>query len=84
MKSFWCKIFFKKPACLLEFFSRTYDLLFLGVTACRIFFRQVCLAGIFFSEIVTPPPVISNGPSLSTSRHFGGENVISLVLARMS
>ena len=56
--------FLKKPACLQEFFSRAYDLLFLGITACRIFFRQVSLAGIFFGGIVTPPPVIPNGPSL--------------------
>ena len=76
MKSFWCKTFFLKPACLLEFFSRTYDLLFLGVTASRIIFRQVCLAGnffFFFLELVTPLPVISNGASLSTSLHFGGK-----------
>ena len=29
------------------------------------FFRQVSLAGIFFGGIVTPPPVISNGPSIN-------------------
>ena len=58
VKNVWCMNFFKKPACLQEFFSRAYDLLFLGITACRIFFRQVSLAGIFFGGIVTPPPVI--------------------------
>ena len=38
------------------------------------FFRQVSLAGIFFLRIVTPPPVISNGPSL-------GANVFFLILS---
>ena len=33
---------FSKPACLQKFFSRAYDELLLGITACRIFFfRQV-------------------------------------------
>ena len=41
---------------LREFFSR--------ITAHRIFFRPVSLAGIFLG-IVTPPPVISDGLSLS-------------------
>ena len=38
------------------------------VTVRRIFFRQVFLAGIFLGGIVTSPPVISNGPSLSTDK----------------
>ena len=51
VKNFWWMNFLKKPACLQEFFSRAYDLLFLGITACRIFFRPVSLAGIFFCEL---------------------------------
>ena len=66
MKKFCCKNFSKKPACLQESFSRAYNLLFLGITACRIFFRHVSLAGIFCGGTVSPPPVISNGPSLIT------------------
>ena len=38
----------------------------LGDKACRIFFRHVSLAGIFCLGTVSPPPVISNGPSLIT------------------
>ena len=67
MKNVWCMNFFEKPACLQEFFSRAYELLLLGITACGIFFfKQVPLPGIFFGGIVTTPPVISNGPSLTT------------------
>ena len=83
VKNVWCMNFFKKPACLQEFFSRAYDLLFFGNTACRIFFRQVSLAGIFILGIVTPPPVISNGPSLirrSTDCHHDDLTSIERIL----
>ena len=40
--------FFSKARLSAGIFSRAYDLLFLGITACRIFFTQVSLAGIFF------------------------------------
>ena len=67
MKNVWCMNFLKKPACLQEFFSRAYDLLFLGITACMIFLDKFPLHEFFFlggGGIVTPLPVISNGPSL--------------------
>ena len=32
----------------------------------EFFFRQVSLAGIFFWVKVTPPPAMSNGPSLNS------------------
>ena len=64
VKKFWCKNFFNKPGCLQESFSRAYNSLFLGITACKIFFRHVSLAGIFCGGTVSPPPVISSGPSL--------------------
>ena len=38
VENFWCINFFLKPACLQEFFSKAYDLLVLGTTACRICF----------------------------------------------
>ena len=46
-----------------------------------IFFRQVSFAGILFLGIVTPSPVISNGPSLKGARKNGareGETGVSL------
>ena len=60
---------FQKPACLQEFFSRAYDLLFLGITAYRIFLDKFPSQEFFFLSggaggIVTPPRVISNSPSL--------------------
>ena len=42
VKNVWCMNFFKKPACLQEFFSRAYDLLFFGITACRNFYFGNC------------------------------------------
>ena len=60
----WGDEFFLKARLSAGIFSRAYNLLFLGITACRIFFRQVSLAGIFVLGIVTPPVVISNGPPL--------------------
>ena len=57
VKNFWCMNFFKKPSCLQEFFSRAYDLLFLGITACWIFLDKFPLQEFFFMEIVTPPVV---------------------------
>ena len=44
----WCMNFLKEPACLQEFFSRAYDLLFLGITACMIFLDKFPLHEIFF------------------------------------
>ena len=64
VKNVWCMNFLKEPACLQEFFSRAYDLLFLGITACMIFLDKFPLHEFFFLGIVTPPPVISKGPSL--------------------
>ena len=57
--------FFKEPACLQESFSRAYHLLFLDITACRVFLDTFPLQDFFFGEL-SPPPVISNGRSLIT------------------
>ena len=48
MKNVWCMNFLKEPACLQEFFSRAYHLLFLGITACMIFFDKFPLHEFFF------------------------------------
>ena len=50
MKNVWCMNFLKKPACLQEFFSRAYDLLFLGITACRIVLDNFPLQDFFFGN----------------------------------
>ena len=51
VKNVWCINFFKKPACLQEFFSRAYDLLFFGITACRIFLDKFPLQEFLFWEL---------------------------------
>ena len=51
VKNVWCMIFFKKPTCLQEFFSRAYDLLFLDITACRIFLDKFPLQKFFWGEL---------------------------------
>ena len=38
VKNVWCMNYFKESACLQDFFSRAYDLLFLGITTCSNFF----------------------------------------------
>ena len=47
VKNVWCTNFFKKPACLQEFLSRAYDLLLLGITACRVFLDKFPLQKFF-------------------------------------
>ena len=51
VKNVWCMNFFKKPARLQEFFSRAYDLLLLGITACRIFLDKFPLQNFFGGEL---------------------------------
>ena len=55
-----------------------YDLLFLGITACRIFLDKFPLQEFFLGGIVTAPPVISNGPSLSANylSHYADLTVV--------
>ena len=56
--------FFFKARLSAGIFSRAYDLLFLGITTCRSFFKDKFPLQEFFWGIVTPPPVFSNGPAL--------------------
>ena len=44
----------KEPACLQEFFSRAYDLLFLGITACMIFLDKFPLHEFFWGRELSP------------------------------
>ena len=64
VKNVWCLNFLKKPACLQEFFFQGIWLIAFRYHRLQDFFRQVSLAEIFLGGIVTPPSVISNGPSL--------------------
>ena len=54
VKNVWCMNFLKKPACLQEFFSRAYDLLFLGITACMIFLDKFPLHEFFLGGELSP------------------------------
>ena len=45
---------FKKPACLQEVFSRAYKLLFLGITACRIYFSDKFIEQNFSCQLRCP------------------------------
>ena len=64
-KNFQCTNLFFSPSCLQDFFFFDIVGLFLdgGLLAGFLFFK-IFLCRNFFSGIVTPPPVISNGRPL--------------------
>ena len=61
-KNFQCTNFFSSPSCLQDFFFFDVVGLFLdGGLLAGFLFLKIFLCRNFFSGIVTPPPMISNG-----------------------